>query len=64
MPRTSDVTLKLYNLSGREVKRTSTHSGIGYHEVNIPLDILHRGIYFVEMRADDYRGVKKIVVIK
>ena len=64
LPKASEVTLKLYDLSGRVVKRINQHSGSGYHEVSIPVSILHRGVYFVEMKAGEYRGIKKVLLFR
>ena len=59
------VTLLLYDVAGRLVK--TLYKGevkAGYHIIKIPIAALHRGLYFVEMKAGRYREIKKIAVVK
>ena len=65
IPVKSSVTLLLYDVAGRLVKTLyKGESKAGYHVISIPIAALHRGLYFVEMKAGRYREVKKIAVVK
>lgn len=65
LARKSDINLALYDVSGRLVKTLC--SGVqekGYHAVNIREDEFARGIYFIKMRAGEYKGTRKLVLMR
>ena len=61
----SSVAFLLYNVIGRLVK--TLYKGevqVGFRKINIPIAELKKGLYFVEMKVGEIRGIKKVVVVK
>jgi hypothetical protein len=65
IPTESKVTIKVYDILGKEVatlvdedKTTGTYE-LTWHAVNIP-----SGVYFYQLRAGEYTSVKKMLLIK
>lgn len=65
LPQKSNVSLALYDISGRLVKILSFGTQEkGYHTVNIREDEFVKGVYFVKFKAGDYKETKKLVLMK
>ena len=65
IPKAADVSLAVYDLKGREVARPVRQMLTpGYYEVTFEAVNLSSGIYFYQLRADKYRSVKKMVLLK
>jgi hypothetical protein len=61
----SEVTVTLFDMLGRKLK--TVFSGFlkaGFHEMELTSDDLVGGIYFYELKADNQRETKKLMVIK
>jgi len=65
IPSNSFVTISVYNITGRKIyssiERKKTE---GYYSFQINGSEWVSGIYFVEMMTDNYRSIKKIMLIK
>jgi hypothetical protein len=65
LPRSSDVTIELYNALGQRVATVA--KGIfdaGYHHVELGARELSSGVYLCRMAAGSYVSVKRLVVLK
>lgn len=61
----SFVTLKVFDILGKEVAVLINEVLIeGNHQVEFNGSNLESGIYFYEIRANDYRDVKKLILLK
>lgn len=65
VPYTSDVSIKVYDITGRLVQ-TLLHRqhNEGSYTVNFNASTLSTGIYFYEIRSGTFREVKKMILIK
>jgi hypothetical protein len=60
-----DVTLKVYDMLGREVKTLiSERQNAGSHSVTFNASALPSGVYFYRLESGTYSEVKKLVVLK
>ncbi|MCS7229539.1 MAG: T9SS type A sorting domain-containing protein, partial [Candidatus Kryptonium sp.] len=65
LPVSANVVLELYNISGQKVKELfSGKLPAGYHKVVVDGRDLASGVYFYVLRANDFVGVKKMVLVK
>ena len=65
IPITSNVTLKIFNILGQEVKTlVSQVKPGGTYQVSFDASRLSSGIYFYSLKAGDYSQVKKMVLLK
>jgi hypothetical protein len=65
IPAGSFVDLKIYNSLGSEVKTiVNEFKEEGIHSVNFSADDLSSGIYYYELRADNFKSVKKMILTK
>lgn len=65
VPVNSVVSLKVYDMTGREVSTlASGHKEAGSYEVKFDASGLTSGIYLYELRAGGYTQAKKLAVIK
>jgi hypothetical protein len=65
LPKTSMVRLSVYDLLGREVSvLVNERRDAGVHEVKFDGSNLASGVYFYRIRAGDYVGSKKMLVLK
>lgn len=65
VPKSSFVTLKVYDASGREVKTLfSGQKSAGYHSVTFNAVGLSSGLYFYKIEAGEYKEVKKMILVK
>ncbi|MBN8569251.1 MAG: T9SS type A sorting domain-containing protein [Ignavibacteria bacterium] len=61
----SFVSLKIYDISGREVKQlVNTIQPAGYYTVSFDAKNLSSGMYFNSLKAGEYSSVKKMVLVK
>jgi hypothetical protein len=65
LPNSGDVTLKIYNLLGEEVKTlVEEYREAGKHSVQFSANSLSSGIYFYSLQAGSFNQVKKMILIK
>jgi hypothetical protein len=65
IPNESNVSLKIYNLLGQEVKTLVDESKApGTYKVNFNAGDLSSGIYFYSLHAGNFYQVKKMILIK
>ena len=63
LPKTSDVSLIIYNSLGQEmIQLVSGRFSEGRHEYIWDPGTIANGVYFYRLRADDYNNVKKIIL--
>jgi hypothetical protein len=65
VPKPSRVSLRLYDVSGREV-RTLVDSELerGFHTVTLDATGLPSGVYFCRMTSGDFADARKLVLLK
>jgi hypothetical protein len=62
MVQTGDVSVKIYSLSGAELKTFSFKNVIsGSQTLNLDVSALHRGTFLVQLVTDQQKQVKKIM---
>ena len=65
LPIASEVSLKVYNMQGREVSSLiSGNMAAGYHTITWYADSYSSGLYFIKMIADEYMETQKLILIK
>ncbi len=65
IPKNSDVSLKVYDMLGREVRTlTSGYQSAGDYIVMFNSGNLSSGVYFYRLTAGEYSDIKRMVVIK
>ncbi|HWA05807.1 MAG TPA: T9SS type A sorting domain-containing protein [Ignavibacteria bacterium] len=66
LPQSSAVTIKIYDIAGREVDvlANDVYMSAGSYEVNYSADRLSSGVYFYRLTANDYVETKKMVLTK
>ncbi|HKJ81623.1 MAG TPA: T9SS type A sorting domain-containing protein, partial [Ignavibacteriaceae bacterium] len=65
IPKESQVTLKIFNILGQEVKTLVNDSRMpGKYTVNFNASSLSSGVYFYALRAGNYFQVKKMMLLK
>ena len=65
LPSDGIVTLKVFDMLGREVKTlVNEFKTAGYHKIQFNAADLASGAYFYQMKAGDFVAVKKFVVLK
>ena len=65
IPKTSFVTLKVYDILGREVVMlVNEEKSVGNYKAEFNGSNLSSGIYFYKLQAGDYTSVKKMVLLK
>ncbi len=65
IPRASNVTLKVFNVLGQQVKTLVNQTqGQGTYTVTFNAPSLPSGIYFYSIEAGDYTQVKKMILLK
>lgn len=65
LKKTEDVSLKVYDMLGREVKTlVNSHMPSGNYEVDFYASKLASGVYFYRLKAGDFVETKKMVVGK
>ncbi len=65
IPLEEKVTLKIYDILGREVSTLVNEiKSAGIHEINFNASNLASGVYFYRITAGNYSDIKKIVLLK
>ena len=65
LPKESFVTIKVYDLLGREVKTlVNENKSAGSYSINFNSANLSSGIYFYSMTAGDFVHTKKLILLK
>ncbi|MEN3039752.1 MAG: T9SS type A sorting domain-containing protein, partial [Candidatus Kryptonium sp.] len=65
LPVSANVVLELYNISGQKVRELFNGKlPAGYHKVVVDGRDLASGVYFYVLKANDFVGVKKMVLVK
>jgi hypothetical protein len=65
IPTASYVSLKVYDILGREVALLVNENQItGYYNITFNARNLPSGVYFYRMNAGNYTSVKKLVLMK
>ncbi len=65
LPKDAHVTLKVYDILGREVATlVDGEQSAGYHEVSFDGSNFASGVYFYKMTAGNYTAVKKLMLLK
>ena len=65
MPETARVTVTLYDVAGRAVRRLTDETyEPGYHMLPLDARGLASGVYFCRMTSDDYSETAKLLLLK
>ena len=66
IPKQSIVTMKIYDIAGREVARllNSVQYNAGAYAINFDASYLASGVYFYRIEAGDFVEIKKMMLIK
>ncbi len=65
IPRDGNVSLKVFDISGKEVGTIVNKTmAAGYHSVRYDGSSLSSGIYFYTLEADNFTATKKLVLLK
>jgi hypothetical protein len=64
LPTRSDVQLTVYNLLGQEVTQLVQSRSAGHHTIQLNMRDQASGVYFYELRAGDYSGTGKMLLLK
>ncbi|NCS87717.1 MAG: T9SS type A sorting domain-containing protein, partial [Ignavibacteria bacterium] len=65
IPKDGIVTLKVYDILGREIKTlVNDFKTKGRYEVTFNADALASGLYIYEITSGDYKASKKMTLIK
>ena len=65
VPKTSFVTIKVYNVLGREIKTlVNEKKSFGNYSVQFSGSSLSSGIYFYRMQSGNYSQTKKLIILK
>ncbi len=65
LPRDSEMTMEIYDVSGRLVRTLFAGSlPAGSHRMVFEADALATGLYFAALRAGEYHGVQKLMLVK
>ena len=65
IPKDVQVSLKIYDILGREVKTLiNEYKQAGYYIISFDASSLSSGIYFYRIKASNYTDTKKMMVVK
>jgi len=65
MPMGGDVTLKVYDLLGREIATlVNEEKPAGNYEIDFDAKTLPSGVYFYQLKAGEFVSTKKMILIK
>ena len=65
LPRQSNVTIKIFDVLGREISTlVNEEKPAGKYKINFNAVGLSSGIYFYQMKANDFIETKKMIIIK
>ena len=65
IPKQGKVTLKIFDVLGKEVASLiNEHQNAGRYKVNFDASMLPSGIYFYQLKVNDFISIKKMVLLK
>lgn len=65
MPKSQFVTLKIYNILGQEIKTLVSQTlPVGNYEYNWDAGDLSSGLYYYQLKTDDFNQVRKMILMK
>jgi len=65
IPKSGNVTLKIYDILGAEVATlVNEEKSVGRYEVNFDASSLASGVYLYRIQVNDFVDVKKMVLMK
>ena len=64
LPKRSEVQVSVYNLLGQEVTRLVQSQPAGHHTIELNMKDQASGVYFYELRAGEYSGSGKMLLLK
>jgi len=65
LPKSGSVTLKIYDMLGKEVKTlVNEQKEMGRYTVQFDASSLASGMYVYQLRANDYTSTKKMMLLK
>jgi hypothetical protein len=65
IPKDGLVTLKIYNILGKEIETLiNEERSSGRYEVDFDASKLASGIYFYQLKTNDYIDTKKMILLK
>lgn len=64
IPQSSQVTIKVYDILGKEVFSFNEYKQAGSYEVQFDGTNFASGMYFYSLEANGYKDVKKMVLLK
>ncbi len=65
LPETSNISLAIYNINGRLIKKiVNEHQKAGSYQVRWNAENIGSGIYFYQIEAGEYSQVRKCMVLK
>jgi len=65
LPKSSYVTLKVYDINGQEVKTlVNKAQNVGYYTATFDASSLSSGLYFYTLQSDDFISTKKMILLK
>jgi hypothetical protein len=65
IPKSGLVTLKIYDILGKEVKTlVNEFKSNGEYSINFNADKLSSGVYFYQLISGDYNSIKKMILLK
>ena len=65
LPKAGNVTLKIYDMLGREVATlVNENKTEGYYTFNFDASKFASGVYIYQLRVNDYVSSKKMILLK
>lgn len=65
VPKTSFVTIKIYNIMGKEIQTlVNNNLPSGVYEINIDGSTLTSGVYFYTMETENFFDTKRMILLK
>jgi len=65
MPEAGLVTLKIYDVLGREViTLVSEELNAGSHQINFNASTYSSGVYFYQLKADEFIQTRKMILLR
>ena len=65
LPTAEQVTLKIYDLTGKQVYQTKGHYVKGYNTINLEVSTLNlNGVLYYQLDTENYSATRKMIVIK
>jgi hypothetical protein len=65
LPKAGDVSLKLYDILGKEVDNLFTgFLSAGYFQINFNASALSSGVYFYRLETENFADIKRMLMVK